>query len=105
MQGFLLKTFFNADETGLFLQVLSNKAFNLQGSTSQGGKMSKVHTTILVALNMDGSCQLRPFMIGKSKSPHCMKNCKSLSTHYGFNRKAWVIQQLFSEWLQAWDVS
>ncbi|KAK8769982.1 hypothetical protein V5799_013553 [Amblyomma americanum] len=52
---------------------------------------------------MDGSCKLRPFVIGKSKSPRCFKNCKQLPVRYGCNRKAWMTRQLFVEWLQAWD--
>ncbi|XP_064464657.1 tigger transposable element-derived protein 6-like [Ornithodoros turicata] len=94
---------FNADETGLFWQMLPNKTLDICGSTCHGGKLSKVRVTILLAANVDGSCKLRPFVIGKSKAPRCFKNCRSLPVQYGFNTKAWMTRQLFSEWLQAWD--
>ncbi|XP_064462024.1 tigger transposable element-derived protein 6-like [Ornithodoros turicata] len=94
---------FNADETALFWQMLPNKTLDLRGSTCHGGKMSKVRVSILLAANMDGSVKLRPFVIGKSKSPRCLKNCKSLPVRYGFNKKAWMTRDIFVEWLKEWD--
>lgn len=80
-----------------------NKTLDLRGNTCHGWKMSKVHMTILLAANMDGFCKCKPFVISKSELPRCLKNCKNLPVTYGFNEKAWMTCQLFSEWLQAWD--
>ncbi|XP_037520679.1 tigger transposable element-derived protein 6-like [Rhipicephalus sanguineus] len=94
---------YNADETALFWQMLPNKTLDLKGTSCHGGKMSKVRVSILLAADMDGSCKLRPFVIGKSKSPRCFKNAKSLPVRYAFNKKAWMTRGLFSEWIRAWD--
>lgn len=94
---------FNADETGLFWQMLPSKTLDVRGSTCHGGKMSKVRVSVLLAANMDGSQKLQPFVIGKARAPRCFKNCKQLPVRYAFNKKAWMTRQLFTEWLQAWD--
>lgn len=95
---------FNADETGLFWQMLPSKTLDVRGSTCHGGKMSKVRVSVLLAANMDGSRKLQPFVIGKARAPRCFKNCKQLPVRYASNKKAWMTRQLFTEWLQAWDV-
>lgn len=94
---------FNADETALFWQMLPSKTLDFKGSKCHGGKMSKVRISILLAANMDGSCKLQPFVIGKSRSPRCFKNARGLSVRYASNKKAWMTRDLFTEWLRAWD--
>lgn len=94
---------YNADETALFWQMLPNKTLHLKGSECHGGKMSKVRVSILLAVNMDGSSKLRPFVIGKSRSPRCFKNARGLPVRYASNKKAWMTRILFIEWLRAWD--
>lgn len=81
---------FNADKTALFWPMLTNKTLDLKGSSCHGGKMSKVCVSILLAVNLDGSCKLRPFFIGKSKLLRCFKKPKSLPVRYAFNKKACV---------------
>lgn len=79
---------FNADETALFWQMLPSKTLDFKGSKCHGGKMSKVRISILLAANMDGSCKLQPFVIGKSRSPRCFKNARGLSVRYASNKKS-----------------
>nr|XP_050031725.1 tigger transposable element-derived protein 6-like [Dermacentor andersoni] len=94
---------FNADERALFWQMLPNKSLHLKSTACHGGKNRKVRVSILLAANMDGSCKLRPFVIGKSRSPRCFKNEKGLPVRYASNKKAWITHDFFVEWLQAWD--
>nr|XP_037290279.1 tigger transposable element-derived protein 6-like [Rhipicephalus microplus] len=77
---------FNADETALFWQILPSK-MDFKGSKRHGGKMSKVRISTLLAANIDRSCNLQPFVIGKSRSPRCFKNARGLSVHYTSNKK------------------
>lgn len=94
---------FNADKTVLFWQMLPSKTLDFKGGKCHGEKMSKVRIYILLAANMDGSCKLQPFVIGKSRSPRCFKNARGLSVRYASKKKAWMTRDLFTEWLRAWD--
>ena len=51
---------FNADETGLFWQMLPENTLGFIGQTVHGEKQSKTRITLLVGANMDGSEKL-PF--------------------------------------------
>ncbi|KAH9372295.1 hypothetical protein HPB48_006985 [Haemaphysalis longicornis] len=46
---------YNADETGLFYQMLLNRTLALKGDRCHGGKQSKLHITALLCVNMDAS--------------------------------------------------
>jgi hypothetical protein len=60
---------FNMDETGLFFQDTSRKAFHFKGDDCSGGKRSKGITVALCA-SLTGE-KLKPIVIGKSKEPRC----------------------------------
>lgn len=62
---------YNADETGLFYQMLPDKTHTLKGEKCMGGKNSKVHATVSLCCNMDRRNRRLPFVIGKSKKPVC----------------------------------
>lgn len=57
--------------------------------------MSRVFS-VLLAAHTDGSCKLQPFIIGKSRSPICFKNTKSLPVRYTFHKKAWMTLDLYT---------
>lgn len=95
---------FNADETGLFWQLLPNKTmafkglfpilfFNniilILGEKCAGGKKSKERVTVMVGANMSGTEKLPILVIGKSAKPRCFKNAK-IPVEYQANRKAWM---------------
>ncbi|XP_033124697.1 tigger transposable element-derived protein 4-like [Anneissia japonica] len=90
---------YNADETGLFWQMLPEKSLGFIGKEYHGGKQAKTRITVLVAANMDGSDKLPLFVIGKSKNPRAYKNVKKLPVKYTNNKKAWMTGVLFESWL------
>ncbi|XP_065304542.1 tigger transposable element-derived protein 6-like [Dermacentor albipictus] len=94
---------FNADETALFWQMLPNRTLACRDDKSHGGKVNKARISVLLATNVDGSTKLRPLVIGKSKSPRCLKNALSVPVSYRSNGKAWMTSELFGKWLKSWD--
>lgn len=97
------KDIFNADETGLFFNVLPSKTMTFKGENCHGGKLSKQRLTVLLITNSDGSEKLPLFVIGKAHKPRCFKNIKTLPTRYTANKKAWMTSKLFEEQLHALD--
>lgn len=94
---------YNCDETGLFFKMLPDKTFKFKGETCSGGKMSKERLTVLVCANMTGTSKKKLFVIGKSKTPRCFKNVKSLPVIYEANKRAWMTSELWDRFLRKWD--
>ena len=86
---------FNADESGVFFKALPNKNIALKNEPCTGGKQSKERITILPFANMNGSEKETMIVTGKSANPQCFKNIKRLPVTYYFNKKAWMVSQLF----------
>lgn len=103
LRDYELKDVFNADETGLFFNLLPDKTLAMANDTCHGGKKSKERLTVLLCANADGSEKLPPLVIGKFAKPRCFKNVKSLPTQYTFNKKAWVTTKVFESWLRGID--
>lgn len=82
---------------------MPNKTLHFKGDACIGGKSSKERITALVCANMDGSEKLRLLVIGKSKNPRCLKGIKTLPFDYVSNTKAWMTQDIFSNWLKGID--
>lgn len=76
---------YNAGRAALFYQMLQDKTHIMKGDTRNGRKYSKVRITALLCTNIDGSNRLVPFVIGKSKKPHCFRSCVPVS--YRHNAK------------------
>ncbi|GFX98321.1 tigger transposable element-derived protein 6 [Trichonephila clavipes] len=93
------RNIFNTDETGLFFKCLPENTFTFKKEKCHGGKNSKNRLTILLAVNMDGSEKITPLVIGKSAKPRCFKDINSFPTKYRSNKKAWMTNELFNEWL------
>lgn len=66
-------------------------------------QLSKQRVTILICANMSGTVKRQLLLIGKSRSPSCFKNTKSLPVKYTNNRKAWMAISLFEEERLSWD--
>uniref|UniRef100_G3MM83 HTH CENPB-type domain-containing protein n=1 Tax=Amblyomma maculatum TaxID=34609 RepID=G3MM83_AMBMU len=96
------KDIFNGDETALFYEMLPSRTHALKGDPCSGGKHSKVRVTVFLCASMDGSERLKPFVIGKSKRPHCFRN-QHIPVRYRNNKKAWMTRDLFQEWLLEFD--
>ncbi|GBM04826.1 Tigger transposable element-derived protein 4 [Araneus ventricosus] len=57
-------------------------------------KQANQRLTLLLGANMSGNEKLKPLVIGKSKTPRCFKNVKSLPVEYEANSNAWVTTKI-----------
>ena len=103
IEGYKSNDIYNADETGLFYQLLPNKTLARAGDECAGNKRSKQRITLLLGANMDGTDCLTPLVIGKSANPRCFKNVKTLPVTYRNNNKAWMTGYLWTEWIRSLD--
>jgi hypothetical protein len=74
---------YNADEMGLFFNVLPDKTLAYKGESCHGGKHSKDTLTVLLCVNSDGSDKQVPIVIGKSPNQgasRTLKNCQINTT-------------------------
>ncbi|KAJ8883730.1 hypothetical protein PR048_015584 [Dryococelus australis] len=74
---------FNADELGMFYNLLSEMTLAMRNYPCKGGKRSKEIFTLLLCANMDGDDKRKPFVIGKSIP---------------------TLSKLFKQWLHSFDV-
>lgn len=82
---------------------MPNKALELHEAKCHGGKLSKTRIIRLLAANIDGTSKLWPFVVGKSASPRCFKNCNTFPLRYANIRKSSMTLDLFCKWLKDWD--
>ena len=94
-----LENVYNADEYGLFYQCLPNKSYQSKTEKCSGGKHSKIRITGLAVANAVDS-KLPMFVIGKAKKPRCFKNIKTLPYRYHAQKKSWIDDVLFEEWVR-----
>ncbi|KIJ48163.1 hypothetical protein M422DRAFT_162816, partial [Sphaerobolus stellatus SS14] len=95
---------FNFDETSLFAFAPPDRG--LATKQMSGKKTDKFRLTLGVACNTDGSEKLKLLFIGKSARPRCFKS-KSLCSEgfdYYNNKKAWMMQEIFTAWIKALDI-
>ena len=105
-QGKLLEyqteNIFNCDETALFFKQAPSKG--LMKTSRKGIKLLKDRITILFCSNMTGSIKLKPTIIGKFKSPRCLKHFNySELCEYLNNSSAWMTAYEFNHWLLRLD--
>ena len=93
---------YNADEFGLFYQVLPDKSLHYKGEHCSGGKHSKVRLTGLAAGNATGE-RLPLFVIRKSAKPRWFTGVKSLHCRYCSQKKSCMDGDLFTEWVKELD--
>ena len=81
---------YNADETGIFYQMMPNKTLTFRGEKCSGGKDSKKRITVLVCGNMTGTDKRKLLIIGRSQKPRCFKHVdvNHLGVTYRWNKKA-----------------
>ena len=82
----------------------STSVYHLFGEKCSGGKNSKVRLTSLAAASATGE-KLEMFVIRKSKNPRCFKNVKQLPCRYRAEKKSWITEVLFEEWVRILDSS
>ena len=68
---------------------------------------SKARLTVMLCANMTGTDKRKLLIIGKSEKPRCLKNINipQLGVTYRWNKKAWMLGNLFNEWLRQFDLS
>lgn len=83
---------------------MPDKTLSLKGETCVGGKLSKDRLTILFCANMAGE-KYDLIVIGKAARPRALKNVaiKDLPATWKSNKKAWMTQEIMSEWLLQFD--
>lgn len=94
---------FNADECGLFFNLLPDKTYDFKGEKCHGGKRSKERITVLVCANMDGSEKWPLLVVGKAEKPRCFKNVRTIPCTYTNNSSAWMTCKIFHQYLLAMD--
>ncbi|UYV77397.1 hypothetical protein LAZ67_15000864 [Cordylochernes scorpioides] len=91
---------YNADETGLFFQLIPDRTLAHKVENCRGVKRMKQRITVLLCCNSTGTDKRRLLIIGKSAKPRCFRN---FSPHfyctYTSNSKAWMTSSIFQEWL------
>ncbi|XP_057297585.1 tigger transposable element-derived protein 4-like [Hydractinia symbiolongicarpus] len=98
-----LQDIFNADEFGLFYQMLPTNTYHAKGERCAGGKFSKVRLTGLAAGNALGE-KLPMFVIRNSVTPRCFKGVRSLPCQYKAQKKAWMDSENFTDYVKKLDV-
>lgn len=99
-QGYEQKDIFNLDETGYFYRSLPDRTLAAKRDECKGGKYAKDRITVVLACSMTGQ-KLKPWIIGKSENPRCMRvgDAERLNCIYKSSAKAWMTRSLFSEYL------
>ncbi|UYV63589.1 hypothetical protein LAZ67_2004890 [Cordylochernes scorpioides] len=91
---------YNADETGLFFQLIPDRTLAHKDENCRGVKRMKQRITVLLCCNSTGTDKRRLLIIGKSAKPRCFRN---FSPHfyctYTSNSKPWMTSSIFQEWL------
>jgi len=70
---------YNADEMGLFFNVLPDRTLAYKGESCHGGKRSKDRLTVLLCVNSDGSDKQVPIVMRSSRNQgasRTLKNCQ-----------------------------
>ncbi|XP_050043596.1 tigger transposable element-derived protein 6-like [Dermacentor andersoni] len=93
---------YNANETGLFYEMLPARMLDIKGQRCHGGKQQKMCDG--AALHKHGWLrQASSISHWKSAKPHCFKGSHSLPVQYKANNKSWTTRAIFTEWVVALD--
>ncbi|XP_067121129.1 tigger transposable element-derived protein 1-like [Centruroides vittatus] len=71
-----------------------------QGYIEQGFKAAKARLTVLLGANVSGTLKLKPMLVYHSQTPHALNglNKDMLPIYWKWNKKAWVTQDVFTDW-------
>ncbi|KAF7690724.1 Tigger transposable element-derived protein 4 [Cucumispora dikerogammari] len=101
LQNYRPENVYNADETGLYFELLPNKSICLAGASGRFHKDSKLRVTLPLCVNYTGQTKLTPLVVGKSRNPRCFKGVKSLPIVYYSNSSSWMTSKIFNNWLSS----
>uniref|UniRef100_H3AUL7 HTH CENPB-type domain-containing protein n=1 Tax=Latimeria chalumnae TaxID=7897 RepID=H3AUL7_LATCH len=103
VRNYSMRDLYNVDETGLFYQLLPRKTLASSDDNCAGTKRSKQQITLLIGANMNGSNCMLPLFIGKFGKPRYFKNVNTLPMTYRYNSKAWMMAEIWKEWVRTFD--
>ncbi|XP_071081459.1 tigger transposable element derived 5-like [Haliotis cracherodii] len=90
---------YNADETGLYYRMLTDKTLAEKNDPRQktGFKKAKQRVTVLLACNKTGHHKLKPLVIGTVKNPCALHhvNRSTLPVVYQSSKNAWMTAYIF----------
>nr|XP_005993580.1 PREDICTED: jerky protein-like [Latimeria chalumnae] len=90
---------YNADKTGLFWRCLPRNTLICNDEKSASGvKESKERLIVLMCANAAGTHKCKLLVIGKSARPRAFKGVKVFPVIYQSNKRAWITQELTSDW-------
>lgn len=103
LRGYSAKDTFNADEFGLNYKMAPTTT--VAAAKLAGRKKEKERISVLACANAEGSEKFELMIIGKSRKPRAFKKRtgSELGFDYHANKKAWMTQTLFFEWLKRFD--
>lgn len=70
-----------------------------EGFETPGFKVQKEKVSLLLCTNITGNEKLLPLVIGRYKSPRCLKTMKELPCYYESNSASWMTRVIFKKWL------
>lgn len=80
---------YNADETGLFYNILCDRTYvSLTANTAPGMKIDKSRVTMMGCVNASGSHKLKPLIIGKFEQPRCLRNYTNSNIDYRHSKRS-----------------
>ena len=96
---------YNADETAICFRALPQSTYveRKHKKKLRGFKIAKDRVTVLVTCNMNGDKE-KLLLIGKFKSPRCLRRVGTLPISYAYSKNAWMTATIFEDWLTLWDV-
>uniref|UniRef100_A0A3B3RS84 HTH CENPB-type domain-containing protein n=1 Tax=Paramormyrops kingsleyae TaxID=1676925 RepID=A0A3B3RS84_9TELE len=103
--GYTAKQIFNVDEMGLFWKRMPSSTFISQDEKNvPGHKASKDKLTLLLGGNCAGDVKLKPLLVYHSENPPALIGMvkSSLPVIWRSNRKAWVTQEVFADYVQTY---
>lgn len=94
---------FNADESAIFIKLISSKTVVLwDEKAASGRKLNRTRYTFMPCSNFDGSLKLKLMFIGKSENPRDLPRGanKGIPVSYYSSKKAWMTRVLFRTWFE-----
>jgi hypothetical protein len=86
-----------------FIDKMPRKSLIQKGEKCKGGKVSKERLSVLFCCSATGE-KLKPLVIGNAAHPRVFKeqwiDAKHLPVDRSSNKKAWMTQAIFEEWLE-----
>ena len=95
-----LNQLYNADESGLNYRNLPSTtlAFDCEKKVP-GRKTNKERISVLCGANATGTHRLRPVVVGKAKTPRCLRSVMDrLPVVWYHQKKAWFTGLIFTDW-------